>query len=172
MASVFPVLVSLGVSRLSAVSVITACTAIGMGPASAMSNKAAEFAFGDSDMIISYFTEQLQLAIPISLVFVLVYYFTNKYFDSKEHSSDLINGKDNNLLECPAYANNVVDRVGAGDSMLAIISLLIKIGAPRDLSLLLGSFAGAFSVETIANSSAIKKSKLLRFIEYSLKNFR
>ena len=98
MASVFPVLVSLGVSRLSAVSVITACTAIGMGPASAMSNKAAEFAFGDSDMIISYFTEQLQLAIPISLVFVLVYYFTNKYFDSKEHSSDLINEKDNTII--------------------------------------------------------------------------
>ena len=29
--------------------------------------------------------------------------------------------------------------------------------------------AGAFSVETAANSSVIKKNKLLRFIEYSLK---
>ena len=34
MASIFPIMVNLGVSRLSAVSVITACTAFGMGPAS------------------------------------------------------------------------------------------------------------------------------------------
>ncbi len=81
----------------------------------------------------------------------------------------LINGKDNNLLECPAYANNVVDRVGAGDSMLAIISLLIKIGAPRDLTLLLGSFAGAASVETIGNSTFLKKKSFLRHLEFALK---
>ena len=84
MASVFPVLVNLGVSRLSAVSVITACTALGMGPASAMSNKAAEFAYGDSEMIVTYFYDQIQLALPISLVFIVVYYFTNRYYDSKE----------------------------------------------------------------------------------------
>ena len=57
------------------VSVITACTALGMGPASAMSNKAAEFAYGDSQMIVTYFYDQIQLVLPISLVFVVVYYF-------------------------------------------------------------------------------------------------
>jgi len=81
----------------------------------------------------------------------------------------LVNKKEQSILQSPAFANNIVDKVGAGDAMLSIISMLIKIGAPRDLSLLLGSFAGAFSVETIANSSVIKKAKLLRFIEYSLK---
>lgn len=81
----------------------------------------------------------------------------------------LLNKKEKSILQSPAFANNIVDKVGAGDAMLSVISMLIKIGAPRDLSLLLGSFAGAFSVETIANSSTIKKAKLLRFIEYSLK---
>ena len=90
MASVFPVLVNLGVSRLSAVSVITACTALGMGPASAMSNKAAEFAYGDSQMIVTYFYDQIQLVLPISLVFVVVYYFTNRYYDSKETNDNII----------------------------------------------------------------------------------
>ena len=90
MASVFPVLVNLGVSRLSAVSVITACTALGMGPASAMSNKAAEFAYGDSQMIVAYFYDQIQLVLPISLVFVVVYYFTNRYYDSKETNDNII----------------------------------------------------------------------------------
>ena len=89
MASVFPVLVNLGVSRLSAVSVITACTALGMGPASAMSNKAAEFAYGDSEMIVTYFYDQIQLALPISLVFVVVYYFTNRYYDSKKTNDNV-----------------------------------------------------------------------------------
>ena len=98
MASVFPVLVNLGVSRLSAVSVITACTALGMGPASAMSNKAAEFAYGDSEMIITYFTDQIQLVLPISLVFIIVYYFTNKYFDSKETKDEVVIKKENSIL--------------------------------------------------------------------------
>ena len=81
----------------------------------------------------------------------------------------IINGKNNDLIECPAYANNVIDRVGAGDSMLSIISLLIKIGATKDLTLLLGSFAGAASVETIGNSTFLKKKNFLRHLEFALK---
>jgi DcuC family C4-dicarboxylate transporter len=70
-----------------------------MGPASAMSNKAAEFAFGSSDQIIVYFSHQIQLALPITLVFIIVYYFTNKYFDKK----------DNNIKDETIYSNiNVI----------------------------------------------------------------
>ena len=53
--------------------------------------------------------------------------------------------------------------------MLSIISLLIKIDAPEDLSLLLGSFAGAASVETIGNSTFLKKKNFLRHLEFALK---
>lgn len=81
----------------------------------------------------------------------------------------LMNNKEKFVFESPAFANNVVDKVGAGDAMLSIISMLIKVGAPKDLSLLLGSFAGAFSVESIANSVILKKNKFLRFLEFSLK---
>ena len=81
----------------------------------------------------------------------------------------LINKKNNQLIECPAFANKVIDRVGAGDTMLSIISMLIKIGAPTDLSLLLGSFAGASSVETMGNSLFLKKKNFLRHLEFALK---
>jgi bifunctional ADP-heptose synthase (sugar kinase/adenylyltransferase) len=81
----------------------------------------------------------------------------------------LLNSKNNEIIECPAFANNVVDRVGAGDSMLSIISLLKKIEAPDDLSLLLGSFAGAASVETMGNSAFLKKNNFLRNLEFALK---
>lgn len=81
----------------------------------------------------------------------------------------LINSKTDKLTQCPAYANRVVDRVGAGDCMFAIVSLLTKIKVPDDLSLLLGSFAGAASVESIGNSTFLKKKNFLRNLEFALK---
>ena len=52
MASVFPNFGNLGVSRLSAVSVITACTAFGIGPASAITASAASIV---NESSISFF---------------------------------------------------------------------------------------------------------------------
>ena len=43
--------------------------------------------------------------------------------------------------------------------MLSIISLCIKNKVPDDLTLFLGSIAGAFSVENIANSKFLDKIK-------------
>lgn len=85
MASVFPILLNLGVSRLSAVSVITAATAMGMGPASAITARAA----GIVDIpVIVYFVEyQIPLFIPLSIVITVAYYFVNRYFDKKEGAS-------------------------------------------------------------------------------------
>jgi len=81
MASVFPILTGLGVSRLSAVSVITACTAFGIGPASAITARATTIAEQES---IYYFIEhQLPLMLPLCLVVTISYYFVNRYFDRK-----------------------------------------------------------------------------------------
>jgi DcuC family C4-dicarboxylate transporter len=82
MASIFPILVNLGVSRLSAVSVITACTAFGIGPASAITARATEIA--EVDNIVYFLTQQIPLMIPLSILMAVVYYFTNRYFDKRE----------------------------------------------------------------------------------------
>ena len=81
MASVFPLLVRVGVSRLTAVSAIVACTSFGMGPASAMSAKAAELV----GMPLSnyFFLEQIPLAIPASVVMAGCLYATNRWFDAR-----------------------------------------------------------------------------------------
>ena len=73
------------------------------------------------------------------------------------------------IIYCPAFAGKVVDKVGAGDTMLAIISLCIKMNLPDDLTLFLGSLAGSFSVENMANSKFLDKEKMLRQIESLLK---
>tara|TARA_E500000178_G_scaffold354228_1_gene422528 strand:+ start:1989 stop:3356 length:1368 start_codon:yes stop_codon:yes gene_type:complete len=83
MASVFPILTNLGVSRLSAASVITACTSLGVGPASVITTKASEIL---NLSVINYFIKlQIPVIIPLSLILSVSFYFTNKYFDSKQN---------------------------------------------------------------------------------------
>ena len=73
------------------------------------------------------------------------------------------------VIHCPAFANEVVDKVGAGDAMLALISLSLKVNMPEDLALFIGSLAGATAVENIGNSKFINKNELLRQTEYLIK---
>ncbi|MDR2413546.1 MAG: C4-dicarboxylate transporter DcuC [Odoribacteraceae bacterium] len=81
-ASIYPVLVGLGVSRLSAVSVISACTVFDMGPASANTARAAEL-IGKSN--VAYFVEnQLALTIPLTILLMVLYFFVNRHFDKRE----------------------------------------------------------------------------------------
>ena len=82
MASVFPILINLGVSRLSAVSVITACTAFGIGPASAITASATSII--DENTITFFLKDQIPLVIPLSISMMITYYFVNRYFDKKE----------------------------------------------------------------------------------------
>jgi DcuC family C4-dicarboxylate transporter len=87
MASVFPILVNLGVSRLSAVSVITACTAFGIGPASALTASASAIV---EESQISYFViRQIPLVIPMTIALTLTYYFVNRYFDRKDPKPEM-----------------------------------------------------------------------------------
>lgn len=83
MASVFPILVSLGVSRLSAVSLITATTAFGIGPASAIALSAASVI--EMDITGYFFQYQIPKVIPLSIVLTISYYFVNRYFDKKNN---------------------------------------------------------------------------------------
>ena len=81
-ASIYPVLVSLGVSKLSAVSVISACTVFDMGPASANTARASELVGMNNVM---YFIEhQMPLTIPMTILLMIVYYFSNRYYDKKD----------------------------------------------------------------------------------------
>lgn len=81
-ASILPVLVNLGVSRLTAVSVISACTVFDMGPGSANTAKAAELL--EMNNVMYFIEHQLPMAIPLTILLMVLYYFTNRYFDKKD----------------------------------------------------------------------------------------
>jgi len=99
MASLFPILVNLGVSRLSAVSVITAATAFGIGPASAISANASDIASIDA---VTFFLEyQIPLVVPLSISMMLTYYFVNRYFDKKIKQEEILEKVEEEKLEAP-----------------------------------------------------------------------
>ena len=81
----------------------------------------------------------------------------------------LFDSKTKNIFYSPAFASKVVDKVGAGDTMLSIISLLIKLKSQHLLSLFLGSLAGAISVEGLSNKVPLNKAKLFKYMEHILK---
>lgn len=81
----------------------------------------------------------------------------------------LFDSEKNKFHQCPAFAVKVVDKIGAGDAMLALISCSFKNGFDADLSLFMGSLAAAQSVETIGNSTPVSKVQLLKTFSHSIK---
>lgn len=69
----------------------------------------------------------------------------------------------------PAFATAVVDRVGAGDAVLAISSLYAYHKAPSELIAFVGNVAGAQAVNIMGNKSAINKTGFLKHITCLLK---
>ena len=80
----------------------------------------------------------------------------------------LYSSKDKKYFYCPAFASKVVDKIGAGDSMLSIMSILIKSNFKNIISIFLGSLAGAISVGEMSNKVPIKKTKLLKYFNHIL----
>lgn len=99
MASLFPILVNLGVSKLSAVSVITATTAFGIGPASAITASATGIA--EIDTILFFLDYQIPLVLPLSLSMMVTYYFVNRYYDKKEAFEEVSAPKEAKPLTTP-----------------------------------------------------------------------
>jgi rfaE bifunctional protein kinase chain/domain/rfaE bifunctional protein nucleotidyltransferase chain/domain len=73
------------------------------------------------------------------------------------------------LVQIPAVAGKVVDRIGAGDAFLSVSALLAAQGAPIDVVGFAGNAAGALAVATVANRNPIDRVAYLRHIESLLK---
>ena len=81
----------------------------------------------------------------------------------------LYSADDEIFHHCPAFAAKVVDKIGSGDAMLALLSCSIKSSFDPTLSLFVGSLAAAQSVETIGNSVPVSKVQLLKTFSHAIK---
>lgn len=77
--------------------------------------------------------------------------------------------RESGFVESPALATQVLDRVGAGDAVFAVTSLLVCLGAPPPLVGFLGNVAGAQLVAELGNRRALERVALERHIVALLK---
>lgn len=75
----------------------------------------------------------------------------------------------NEIAEMPAFTSQVTDRIGAGDALYAVVSLLLKIGAPLSAVGLFGNLAGASMVSEIGNRNSLDTVSLKRHARITLK---
>lgn len=73
------------------------------------------------------------------------------------------------LIQIPAVAGKVVDRIGAGDAFLSVSALLAAQGAPMDVVGFAGNAAGALAVATVGNREPIDRVAYFKQIESLLK---
>ena len=78
--------------------------------------------------------------------------------------------KKNNLYYCPAFAKEVVDRLGAGDAYLSVFSAVYALGI-KDLRLLMliASLGTLEVIKGLGNSNSVNFKSLLKSIVYLIK---
>ena len=86
-----------------------------------------------------------------------------------EPDKELLVNKDKTSIKCPGFASEVVDKVGSGDALLALLSICLFYDIGEDLSLFIASIAAAQSVESIGTSRPVSKILLLKTISHFLK---
>jgi rfaE bifunctional protein kinase chain/domain/rfaE bifunctional protein nucleotidyltransferase chain/domain len=69
----------------------------------------------------------------------------------------------------PSFAAGVVDRIGAGDAVLAVTSLGVAAGIPPDVVAFVANVIGAQTVQIMGNRTAIDRAATLKFIASLLK---
>jgi len=71
---------------------------------------------------------------------------------------------DGNFIEVPAFTQQVVDRLGAGDAVLALTALCVAQQAPMEIVGFIGNAVGAQAVQTVGNRTPIEQEPLFKFI--------
>jgi len=123
MASVFPILINLGVSRLAAVSIITGCTSFCIGPASVITASAVQIA--QIETVPYFIHSQIPIAIILNIVLMISYFLVNKHYDMKDKLNSI-------EVKTTEKAGNVAPAVYA---LLPILPLILLL-----------SFSGVFSI--------------------------
>lgn len=77
--------------------------------------------------------------------------------------------KDEGFFEIPAFAQHVVDRIGAGDALLSLTALCVAQEAPMEITGFIGNVVGAEAVQIIGNKTPIERVTLFKHIVSLLK---
>ncbi len=94
----------------------------------------------------------------------------DKIMITRGTNGSMVYTKNEGFIACPAFAIKIVDRVGAGDAVLSITSMLAAINAPADIISFVGNLVGAEAVAVVGNKKSIQQDLLIKGINDFLKN--
>ena len=80
--------------------------------------------------------------------------------------STLFDVKKNKIMNSAAYATKVVDKIGTGDTLMAVFAILLKRTNDPELSLFLSSLAASHNVQFIGNSVTISPNLILKTLQH------
>ena len=70
------------------------------------------------------------------------------------------------FYKCQAYSGKIVDKIGTGDAMIAILALLLFSKVDPELSLFIASLCASQKISFIGNKFSIDKNILLKEVEH------
>lgn len=80
-----------------------------------------------------------------------------------------IGGSNGSFIKVPSFAQNIVDRVGAGDAFLSVTALAAALGVSDEILGFIGNVAGSLAVEIMGNKKAIDRQSMQKFITSLMK---
>ena len=177
MATMFPILISLGVSRGAAVAVIATAGAIGIGPTSGISMIIAETAGvvtsdGKADMAYFFFNYQIPITIPVIITVITLHVIFQRYWDKKEgyvityNQSHIIDSKETEEDNAPSFY-----------ALFALLPLLLVIFFNESVLLLVNNGLAAmglsfeFPVRTMSLITAIFISIFITMLIEYIRSF-
>ena len=86
-----------------------------------------------------------------------------------KNGATIYSTKNKEVAHVPAFARQVIDKVGAGDALFPVLATCLKSKIPMDISLYIASISAAINSESYASKSVLDKVYFKKFLEHALK---
>lgn len=83
--------------------------------------------------------------------------------------SKLFDKKKNKFINSAAYANQIIDKIGTGDTLMAIFAIFLKSTKNPELSLFISSIAASHNLQTLGNTLKISPNLILKTLQHLIK---
>ena len=80
--------------------------------------------------------------------------------------SKLFDTKKNKFINSAAYATKIIDKIGTGDTLMAIFAIFLKSTKNPELSLFISSLAASHNVQMMGNSLKISPNLILKTLQH------
>ncbi|MBI5572143.1 MAG: adenylyltransferase/cytidyltransferase family protein [Desulfomonile tiedjei] len=94
---------------------------------------------------------------------------TDLFVVTRGRNGCVVSDAEGQFVAVPSFAQNVVDRVGAGDAFLSVTALAAAQGVNQEVLGFIGNAAGGLAVGTIGNLKPVDKRNLQKYVTSLMK---